>query len=159
MNTVSQSYEKEDDLLIGPSVSGFYIGKDISKYILENNISILHFIVIDTNETNASFLIIDDEITYEIAYSKQNIVKYIIINEDNCIRRFETPEGISIGMTYQELENMIPNIKIYNSPGFGYFGQLPSNWKISFYTGTVDEYFPKADDKIKSIYQGGRNYR
>jgi len=151
---ISQFSENNKQLQkINAKLSDFYIGKDISDY----NISSHYSIIIDKNDINEYFLIVDDGIVYKIVYSKKNIVNYIVI-DDLYLKKFETPEGISIGMTFYDLKKIIPNIKIYEIRGFGYFGQLPSNWKVGFFTGeTATEYFPKDDDVIKNIFQGGYN--
>jgi hypothetical protein len=138
---------------INAKLSDFYIGKDISEY----NIKSRHMMIIDTNYMNEFFFIVDDGIVYGIVYSKDNIVKHIVV-EDLYLKKFETPEGVSIGMTYHELKEIVPNIKIHEISGFGYFGQLESKWKVGFYSGkTATEYFPKNTDKIKSIFLGGHN--
>ena len=152
-NTLESNENNKQQQKINAKLFDFYIGKDISNY----NISSHHSIIIDKNDINEYFLIIDDGIVYKIVYSNENIVNYIVV-DDLYLRKFETSEGISIGMTFYELKKIIPNIKIHEIRGFGYFGQLPSNWKVGFYTGkTATEYFPKDDDIIKSIFQGGYN--
>ncbi|MDR0321313.1 MAG: hypothetical protein LBI28_07400 [Treponema sp.] len=151
------SSEKVPPRGIFAKLSDFYIGRDLSEHSMGRR----HAIVVDAKDKNdiySHFLIFDDEIIYKIAYSYKNIINYIIVDDKYSRKIFETPEGISIGMTYQELKNIIPTIKIYESPYFGYFGRLPSNWKVSFNIGTERNYFPKDDDEIKVIFQDGINY-
>jgi len=153
-SNIEECYIKYPSLpMIYESISNFYIGKDITEYNIDSRYSI----VIDSNALYSYFLVNDNNFIYKISYS-QNIIKYIIIN-DNSLNIFETPEGIKIGMTLSELRNKFPDIKIYRNSGFGYFGELPSGWKIGFFTGqTATEYYPKNDEKIKTIFKGGRSW-
>jgi hypothetical protein len=139
--------------MVYAQIIDFPVGKDISEYNLNSHDKIF----IDLNQFFNYFLLNDNGIIYKVAYSKENIIKYVIVGRDSFyLRKFETSEGINVGTTYQELNNKLPYIKLYDHRGFGYFGQLPSGWKIVFFIGrTGAEYYPKNEDKIICIYKGG----
>jgi hypothetical protein len=138
--------------VIYEDISLFYIGKDISNYIISKN----HKMMVNSSTILPYFIVYFEGTDYKIAFNNNNIIKAIFINESyiyNHRQSFKTPDGVYIGMTYGELKKIEPNIKIKEMPGWGYFGMLKSGWKVAFFIGnTLTEHFPKEDDIIKSIY-------
>lgn len=150
------NYDIPPPVIIEADISDFYIGKDITEY----NIISHHSILVDSNDINPYFLVLDNDIKYLIAYSKiSNIIKYIIVDKSNE-NKFKTPEGIYIGMTYSELIKIFPEINLHARIGLGYYGQLPSGWKIGFFIGkNLTEHHPKDEDRILIIFLGGHDYK
>jgi hypothetical protein len=151
--------EPQFPTLIYDDISLFYIGKDISEYNIVNN-SIR--IMVNSASIYPFFFVFDNGIYYIIAFNRYNIVEAIFVSERNYFnsvnaninQSFKTPDGVYLGMTYNELRNIDPDIVIKEMPGWGYYGELKSGWKVAFFIGdTMTERFPIENDIIISIYK------
>jgi len=96
----------------------------------------------------------DGTLFHVLYYSDNNTVRAIYADiGGSSIKRFFTPEGVYIGMDYNDVLAAFPDIKFYRFPG-EYIAILPSGWKI----GVIPDYqsgqnFPKQGDKIIKIYK------
>ncbi len=155
LGTIVNSHEDKVVLpiKIKSDISCFEIGMDISylnlpfhnQGLMINSSSILPF-----------FVVISDDVSYKVAY-ENNIIQAIFVNEYYSVMEksfFETPEGVFIGMEYAEVCKLLPHLTLKKIVGWGYTGELPSGWKIVFFTGsTMTDYIPKAGDKVGAIYK------
>jgi hypothetical protein len=89
---------------------------------------------------------------FVVAADNNNIVRFIgIIKSLTNINglSFLTPEGIHIGMSYEVILAMLPNLKLVEIPGWAYSAKLPSGWNIGF---TMVDRVPTLSDTIDMIY-------
>jgi hypothetical protein len=141
---------------IDADISLFEVGNDIS-YLGLDYYSEGDFIV--NNNFFPYFLVHSEGITFSVAFDKNNVVRAVFLGNYPILpsELFRTPEGISVGMSYSEVLELIPNIKLerivfegYNKTTLpvyeGYEATLPSGWKIKFMTCSLK-------DKIIMIYK------
>jgi hypothetical protein len=112
-----------------------------------------------TPSTFRPFILLrSDRFIFVIASDDKNRIRFIGLVEalsgTNC-SDFLTPEGIHIGMTYNDILNIFPDIKIVNIRGWAYIAKLPSGWKIAFTKELLR--FPELTDRIDMIYKDEYN--
>jgi hypothetical protein len=131
-----------------------YVGADLSNQNVTSERKILigpssDFFDSTTIEINGNL--------YDVAYSDDYIIRAIFFNTSHLLsssKKQSTPEGIYIGMTYENFCQIIPDANLRKIIGWGYVYILPSGWKILFATGrTLTEHFPLAEDRIIKIYK------
>jgi hypothetical protein len=149
---------KADDRHINPlqieaDISLFEIGKDIS-YL---DIDYKHpRIMINSSSFSPFFIVISDNFSYKVAF-KDNKVIAVFVGEPVFIlsrELFKTPEGVYKGMSYREVLEIYPEIRLRKLIGWAYVGVLPSGWKIGFVTGyDATEWFPNFEDHVAVIFK------
>ena len=148
-NNISQPLRIEAD------ISLFEIGTDISFLDLDNSHLKFH-ILVNTSTFLPYFIVRSGDFTFKVAF-KNNVVVAIFVEKPIFLlpdKLFKTPEGIFIGMSYQDLHKLFPKIKLMEKRGFAYEVLLPSGWKIGFTTGRgATDYFPNPEDIITMIYK------
>jgi hypothetical protein len=66
---------------------------------------------------------------------------------------FITPEGYKVGMELKAIKQKF-SAKIFEEPGWGYYIQLPSKWKLRFIEGdTTTDHPPTDTSKVESIFK------
>ena len=147
-----------DDYISEPSkieadISLFEIGTDISFLDLNNK---NNRILVNSSTFLPFFIVHSGDFSFTVAF-KDNIVVAIFVGEQlnsKPDKIFKTPEGISLGMKYQDLHKLFPKIMFTKIWGWAYEAILPSGWKIGFTTGRgATDFFPRSEDKITIIYK------
>jgi hypothetical protein len=134
-------------------LSCFSVGSDISRFDLDPNNNQKMFI--GPSQISPYIIILSNSCFYNIAFMNKT-VKAIFVNNDYPIimkKKFETPEGVSIGMEYKKLIELIPGLKLTKINGWAYTAVLHSGWKVGFtigITGTDD--IPTSENKVTMIY-------
>jgi hypothetical protein len=140
-------------LIIEADISLFEIGTDVSFLNLDNN---RDKILINASTILPCFIVHSGDFSFIIAF-KNNIIAAIFVGKPLNLKPdelFKTPEGIFLGMNYQDFHKLFPKIKLIEIWGWAYEAILPSGWKIGFSTGRgATDYFPKPEDKITMIYK------
>lgn len=81
--------------------------------------------------------------------SKDNDTIYLTTND----KKFQTPEGYKVGVTFSELPQNIQNT-LAKEPGWGYYYKLSSGWALGFCEGnSCTDNYPKSDSKVKWIFK------
>jgi hypothetical protein len=148
----------------------FEIDADISLFEVGNDISYLGLdyfnwggsIFVNNSNYLPYFFVNSETITFTVAFDRDNIVRAVFLGDYPILPSdlFRTPEGVSVGMSYREVLELIPNINLerivfeghkttlpFTLPVFeGYDATLPSGWKIRFMTESFE-------DKIIMIYK------
>jgi hypothetical protein len=142
--------------IIESDIALFEVGNDIS-YLGINHKQISHRTMINASSIYPFFIVYSGDITFAVAFS-DNTVKAVFVKGARSlaanISLFKTPEGVSVGMSYRDVLQLIPNLKLVKSIGWAYEAILPSGWKIGFMTGSgATDYFPDFEDKIIMIYK------
>jgi hypothetical protein len=84
-------------------------------------------ILVDSNIGNASYSLRCDGIDFVVCTNTVGIVSYI----QTYSKKFMTPEGVHVGMTYGEVTATAEN-KIRHHLGWGVVVPLPSGWNAGF---------------------------
>jgi len=139
------------------NITDIYVGMDLSDILDISDLSLedRHLMIASPSQMWPYFIVESDGILFHVAYDNKNIVRAIFADlGGRSIKRFFTPEGVYIGMDYNDLLAAFPDIKFYRVPWWAYIAVLPSGWKIGIafdYLSGKD--FPKQGDKIMMIYK------
>jgi hypothetical protein len=137
-------------------ISNFKINTDITRFLKKPCEG--SFLLVGPSEILPFILVSSNSYLYKVAFYN-NVVKYIFVDEDTGIFHlnaspFKTDDGIFIGMTFENLCRIMPNIELKKVNGWAYVASLPSGWKIGFSTGnTGTNYYPNSDSTVTMIYR------
>jgi hypothetical protein len=141
-------------LRIEADISLFEVGNDIS-YLGIDYKRIRQRIMVNQSTLLPFFIVRSEGYSFLVAF-QDNIVRAIYVGEPRPLipyELFKTPEGVFVGMSYREVLELVPNIRLYEKMFWAYEAILPSGWKIGFMTGKGADYFPSFEDKITMIYK------
>ncbi len=88
-----------------------------------------------------------DGATYSLGVDAFGVVQYIETSSP-CV---ETPTGVRVGLTLQEVETMI-EVSMIEWPGWGYVAELPNGWNAAFFPKEWKE--PGPSDVVQRIFKG-----
>ncbi|MCL2722674.1 MAG: hypothetical protein FWD47_15200 [Treponema sp.] len=159
-NVIIFSNENANSILIIDSdISLFKIGDNIS-YLNPGYIG-LPLQLVDPNNFMPYFFVNSNGIIFRVCYNRSYIVRAIFVGVPKYLMLgdliqgdlFKTPEGVFLGMTYFELLELIPNIRLNKINNWAYEAILPSGWKIAFVTGIGVVNYPTPGNRISIIYK------
>ena len=88
-------------------------------------------------------------IKYNVAWSSDSIVRYIVTRDEN----FKTSAGIGLSTSLNEIKS-VQEVEVFEMPGWGYYVQLKSGWSAAFCVGefctdeTLDD-----DDEVDWLFK------
>ncbi|MBN1253448.1 MAG: hypothetical protein JXA16_15015 [Bacteroidales bacterium] len=130
------------------------IGDRISDSVIQTSKNI--HLLVSSAQTYPSTSIYFQECIFDIGFEKFDPenrilggkVKYIQTRDSN----FRTSEGVKINMTLKELKHIQDN-KIIKEPGWAYYMELNSGWKVAFFVDETSTGRELLDsDSIKWIF-------
>lgn len=104
------------------------LGDEIPAEVIENQKATYSM----TNASNMAkvYSIENERISFNIQVDDSYIVTYISTNDPD----FRTPEGVYLGMTYEQVMGKT-SAELKAMRGWGYYLKLPSGWKAVFFIG------------------------
>jgi hypothetical protein len=134
-------------------ISLFEVGKVIPSFI-KNYYYGSDDIAVSPSQFLPYFLVHSGGITFTVAFDRDQVVRAVFVGHYPIFsipgELFKTPEGVSVGMSYREVFELIPNIILIKLPVGRNVATLPSEWQIGFKTGGS---FSVNDWEVSVIYK------
>lgn len=105
------------------SVDALEVGELIPDDALITN----EFTLVSGSQLGKSFKLVEGEIEYKLVSVKKGIINYIGV----VSRKFSTPEGATVGMSFENVRKLTQK-ELVEEAGWGYYLKLPSGWAAAF---------------------------
>ena len=92
-------------------IDGFYIGMDLNASDIKINEACKKMMLINSTFAFPYFRVMSNNVVYDICYDWNKKVRHICVHEGQ-VDKFATPEGISIGMSYNDVTKKIGKRKV-----------------------------------------------
>jgi hypothetical protein len=142
---------------IDADISLFEVGDDISYLGLD--LFTGSEILVQTNNFFPFIFVRSEGFTFIVAFDGNNVVKAVFVGDTTSLipgELFKTPEGVSVGMSYREVLELVPNIRARKIVD-AYEAVLPSGWKIGFMTSLFENHRQHHVGDVVAWY-GNCNY-